>query len=193
MAIEDNAVGAPSKTVTLRDGSTLILRTAQESDAEGLLQFAHNFAVATMFSIPVKSHHVDLRAAVEQITRTDDPSRVTVLAEIAVGKQGAMIHAQSVVGIAHFWRAGRDAAHLIIAVGGPWQGLGVGKALLNELSARAVNDGIRRFYASFGQDNAPMLALLNKCGLEVRLLPGIESQWEILLNKSVRTDQGATL
>jgi hypothetical protein len=38
-----------------------------------------------------------------------------------------------------------------------------------------------------------MLALLNKCGLEVRLLPGAEDQWEILLNKNVRTHQGATL
>jgi GNAT superfamily N-acetyltransferase len=193
MAIEDNAVGAPLKTVTLRDGSGLILRLAQESDAERLLNLAKNSSASTMYSILFKSPHAGSRATVEHYTRTDDPLRCTILAEIVLGKEGALIQARPLVGIAHFWRMGRDAANLIIAVGGPWQGLGVGKALLTELTARAAADGVRRFHAVFGQDNAPMLALLNKCGLEVRLLPGAEDQWEILLNKNVRTHQGATL
>jgi GNAT superfamily N-acetyltransferase len=189
MAVEDNAVGAPSRTTVLKDGSALVLQVAQAGDTERALAFAQEFCGAATKAAIRQSLEIDP----SESATAASPSHCTVLAEIIYGKEGAAIQARPVVGIAHYRRVGRDSAKLTIEVGKPWRGLGVGKALLRELSGRAAADGVGRFHATFAQTNAPMLALLNKCGLEVRLLHGGAGNWEILLNKRFQSHQGATL
>jgi L-amino acid N-acyltransferase YncA len=156
----------------------------QENDAAELLNLTKRYSASTRYSISFKSLHTGTRTEVERPARADDPLRRTILAEIVVEAEGGQTLAKPLVGVAHYWRVGKDVANLTIAVGDRWRGLGVGRALITELSKLAQNDGVRRFYAFFGRDNAPTLGLLNQCGLEVRLLPGNEGAWEIFLDRS---------
>ena len=69
------------------------------------------------------------------------------------------------VGVARFIRLERpEVAEAAIIVVDPWQGSGLGKALLRMLAQAACEVGVNRFEANVLYDNAPMLALLDSLG-----------------------------
>ncbi len=70
------------------------------------------------------------------------------------------------VGIARYVRdhERRDSAEIAVAVLEPWQGRGVGKALLHRLADRARDEGIIQFTALMLSDNRPMRRLLADLG-----------------------------
>ena len=72
----------------------------------------------------------------------------------------------AIVGVARFVRLPADpaVAELAIAVVDDWQGRGLGTKLLNELAARAREEGVKRFSASVLQGNKPILNLLRDLG-----------------------------
>lgn len=69
------------------------------------------------------------------------------------------------VGVARYSRRERfDRAELAIAVVDEWQRRGVGRALLLELSGRALRAGVRRFELSALIDNPGAMALARQAG-----------------------------
>jgi GNAT superfamily N-acetyltransferase len=58
----------------------------------------------------------------------------------------------------------RDSAEIAVAVLEPWEGRGVGKALLHRLADRAQDEGITQFTARMLSDNRPMRGLLVDLG-----------------------------
>ena len=70
------------------------------------------------------------------------------------------------VGVARYVRdhERRDSAEIAVAVLEPWQGRGVGKALLHRLADRARDEGITQFTGLMLSDNRPMRRLLADLG-----------------------------
>ncbi|MBA3261406.1 MAG: GNAT family N-acetyltransferase [Thermoleophilaceae bacterium] len=70
------------------------------------------------------------------------------------------------LGVARFVRSVEDKerAEVAVAVADSWQGRGVATALLNRLTERAREEGIRRFSAEILADNRPMLELIDDLG-----------------------------
>ena len=70
------------------------------------------------------------------------------------------------VGVARYIRdrARRDSAEIAVAVREPWQGRGIGTALLRRLADRAWDEGITEFTALMLSDNGPMRRLLAELG-----------------------------
>jgi len=58
----------------------------------------------------------------------------------------------------------QDAAEFAIAVADDWQGMGLGRLLLQRLAAHARALGIEVLHGSVLVDNAPMLALMRRLG-----------------------------
>lgn len=73
-----------------------------------------------------------------------------------------------VVGVARYDREPTDpsTAEVAVLVEDAWQGAGVGRQLLTELTGLAARRGVRTFTATVQPDNRPVLGLLD------RVLPG---------------------
>jgi len=106
--------------------------------------------------------HAPLRrlpmATVHHLVEVDHELREALVAEVG----------GEVVGVARYDRSpdDRDAAEFAVVVEDAWQGLGLGRQLLVELTDLAARRGVRRLTATVQLDNDRMLRLIH------RLLPG---------------------
>lgn len=106
--------------------------------------------------------HAPLRflpmATVRHLVQVDHDLRDAVVAEVG----------GEVVGVARYDRSPDDpgAADFAVVVEDAWQGLGLGRQLLVELTGLAVRRGVRGLTATVQMDNDRMLRLIH------RLLPG---------------------
>ncbi len=80
---------------------------------------------------------------------------------LAVDEEGG-----EAVGVARFVRGAEEAelAEAAIIIVDDWQGIGLGRAVLQSLAERAREVGVERFEATVLRENAPMLALLDSIG-----------------------------
>ena|ERR1043166_7542618 len=166
------------KTVLLKTGETLNLRRSQPTDAAELKRLSNTFSPQTIYSIMFKSLHAFSPTAVERYTAADDPSRLTIVAQFEKDLNKIPALPSPIVGVAHYWLGENDNASMTIAVGDPWQGQGIGKALLEHLLQLARQAGIRWMRTFYGNDNRGMRTLLEHSGLEPREVPGHEGTWE---------------
>ena len=99
------------------------------------------------------------------------------------------------VGVARYVRdhERRDSAEIAVAVLEPWQGRGLGKALLHRLADRARDEGITQFTALMLSDNRPMRLLLADLG-PTRLLSSaagaVELAVELHPNSTATPEKG---
>jgi GNAT superfamily N-acetyltransferase len=86
------------------------------------------------------------------------------------------------VGVARYVRSSDDpeVAEVAVAVSDPWQGLGVGTALLQRLTERARAEGIERFSAEVLAENERMLELAASLG-DVSVSDAGEGAVELIL------------
>jgi GNAT superfamily N-acetyltransferase len=83
-------------------------------------------------------------------------------------------------------------AEIAVAVLEPWQGRGVGKALLDRLAERAWDEGINQFTGLMLSDNRPMRRLLAHLGM-TRVLSSDAGAVELAVElHPVRSSRGAT-
>jgi RimJ/RimL family protein N-acetyltransferase len=70
------------------------------------------------------------------------------------------------IGVARFVRSTEDPerAEVAVAVADSWHNRGVATALLDRLTQRARDEGVRRFTAEVLADNQPMLDLIDELG-----------------------------
>jgi RimJ/RimL family protein N-acetyltransferase len=163
------------RPVVLRDGSTVLIRPVDSSDAPLLADgFARLSARSRQlrFLTPKK----DLSPAeLRHFTDVDHHDHEAL---------GALNHADGRgVGIARYIRDAADpqAADIAVTVIDDWQGRGLGTELVAQLSGRARSEGIRRFTALVAADNPAMAGLLRNVRADlVRREPGA-LQYEITL------------
>ncbi|RPH61798.1 MAG: GNAT family N-acetyltransferase, partial [Burkholderiales bacterium] len=106
-------------------------------------------------------------ATLDYLTQVDYASHLALLAE-TFDEQGGEIQ---VAEARYVRRTDEDEAHIAdfaVAVADHWQGLGLGRHLLNALVASARNGGVRRLEGSVLADNEPMCALMRGLGWRLR-------------------------
>lgn len=153
-----------AESLQLRDGSTVLLRPVDRSDA-GLL--AEGFARLSAKSrrsrfLAAKS---ELSAAeLRYLTDVDHFDHEAIGALDASDGRG--------VGVARFIRDHADPhrAEVAVAVIDEWQRRGLGAALLAELSRCAYTRGIRQFTALVASDNIAVIRLLRRMDADVELV-----------------------
>jgi len=171
--------GASGQRVMLRDGSAVLIRQVQPSDAPLL---ADGFARLSAHSRQMRFlRRKDELSAAELRYFTDvDHHDHEALGALDPGGRG--------VGIARYVRDAQDphAAEIAITIVDDWQGRGLGTELLAQLTGRARSAGIRRFTALVSTGNVAMTALLDNAGgtlvgrgpgtveYEITLAPGQE-------------------
>ena len=147
--------------VILRDGSTLRLRPPARDDAEALVRF---FAELSDQSLYQRFHgHPIIDAHLVEPDLEPDWSKRGALLGSAAGDDG-----ERVVALASYARLReREAAEVAFAVADGYRGRGIGTRLLEQLAARAAEQGIKRFVAEVMAENEPMLRVFSEAGFSV--------------------------
>jgi len=153
--------GAP---VELRDGSRVRLRPGRGSeDRELLLRGFERLSLESRyrrFLMPTRELSPDM---VRYLTDLDHHDHEAIIATDEAHREG--------LGVARYVRdpARPDTAEVAVTVIDDWQGRGLGTLLLETLSARARQEGIRSFTALMLATNEPMMDLLRHLDADVRV------------------------
>ena len=172
------------KTVVLRDGSAVLVRPVQRTDAPLLADGFGRLSDASR-QMRFRTRKDALSAAELRYFADVDHHDHEAL--------GALDQADGRgVGIARYVRDAVDpqAAEIAVTIVDDWQGRGLGTELLAQLSDRGRQEGIRRFTALVTADNAAVAALLRNVGADpVRTGPGTVEYEIALTGEEARDDR----
>jgi nucleotide-binding universal stress UspA family protein/GNAT superfamily N-acetyltransferase len=147
------AIPRRARTIKLRDHSRVTLRPIAPQDKQ---------LVANAFECLSDSSRYRRFGNVQPLT----PETIAYLTEVDHIDHEAIIAIEpetgDALGVARYVRTHEDpaAAEVAVAVVDDWQGRGLGRALLTELTRRARREGIRRFVALVQSDNEEALKLM---------------------------------
>jgi RimJ/RimL family protein N-acetyltransferase len=166
---------AKGRPVVLRDGSKVLIRQVQRTDApllaDGFTRLSAHSRRMRFLGRKDSLSAADLR----YLTDVDHHDHEALGALDQADGRG--------VGIARYVRDPEDpqAAEIALTIVDDWQGRGLGTELLARLSDRGRQEGIRRFIAVVAYDNAAVAGLLRNVGANlVRREPGT-AEYEISL------------
>jgi RimJ/RimL family protein N-acetyltransferase len=152
---------ARGKRTVLRDGSEVLVRPVQRTDAPLL---ADGFA-----RLSARSRRMRFLTVKKELS----PAELRYFTEIDHHDHealGAVDRADGRgVGVARYVRSADDsqAAEIAVTVVDEWQGRGLGTVLMAQLSERARGAGIRRFIALVAADNVAMAGLARTVGADL--------------------------
>ena len=154
----------PAETVTLKDGSTCVIRSAGPEDAARMLQYVHIMLGETRFLLrtPEEFDYTEEAEANVLAGRMNDPRSLMLLAE----KDGQIIASADVrsYGIkSRTWHR----SNLGMSVRKDYWHLGVGSALMERLIAFAKNAEFEQIELEVVAANRRALNLYVKYGFEV--------------------------
>ena len=156
----DRRLDPEQQSVTLRDGSRVLLRRIAPSDSEALAQTYERLSTRSrerrFLSAPPQLSPEDLRYLTEVDGRRHD---ALVAFDVGTGE---------LVGEARYVRepGRRDTGEVAVVVADDRQGRGIATALLLELTNRARRQGLRRYTAIVSIDNEIVLDALSALGGE---------------------------
>jgi RimJ/RimL family protein N-acetyltransferase len=142
----------------LRDGEEILIRPIRPSDREEL--------AAGMERLSPESRYRRFFTPTSELSQ----SQLTYLSEVDHHDHEALVAVEPAtghgIGVARFVRSTDDPelAEVAVAVADSWHNRGVATALLDRLTQRAREEGVRRFSADVLADNRPMLELIEEVG-----------------------------
>jgi acetyltransferase len=155
-------------------GIPLLIRPICSADAPRLLAFFESLSPRSIylrFFAPMKRLSP---AMVEQLTRVD-PERHIALVALSPRDGG-----RQMLAVGRVIRLGNPKdAEFSIVVADPWQGLGIGAALLKRCIARAERLGVEKIWGLVLAENTQMLALGRKLGFSIGRAGGAEYELTI--------------
>jgi GNAT superfamily N-acetyltransferase len=149
------ALGAP---FALPDGSRVRIRPWRPSDRQLLVSGFYRLSPTSSYRRFLSASPVLTTKMEHDLTDIDHGDHEAIVALDERGSQG--------VGIARYVRSDerRNVAEVALAVIDDWQGRGLGTLLLDVISARARQQGIKTFSALMLAENREMRALLDRLG-----------------------------
>ena len=152
---ELTTLGAPAE---LRDGSRVRIRQIRASDEAQLLSGFKQLSSESRYRRFLAPAPELTQSVVHYLVDVDHQDHEAMVALDTQGKQG--------LGIARYVRDVErpDTAELAVTVIDAWQGRGLGTLLLDVISARARQEGIRTFTALMLAENREMFELLEALG-----------------------------
>jgi len=149
---------APGVPVVLRDGSRVRIRQWSPSDRELLVNGFYRLSPTSSYRRFLSASPVLTSQMVHVLTDIDHRNHEAMLAVDEHGREG--------IGIAHYVRsrARPEVAELALTVIDDWQGRGLGTLLLEVISTRARQEGIKTFTALMLAENRRMRDLLDHLG-----------------------------
>lgn len=160
-------VAARSSQVTLRDGSTAILRPAVPEDRALLVEAFDRLSPESRyrrFFAPVRTMSEPLLEYLTSIDYVDHFAWAALAGRGPDGSDGFMG-----VGVSRYIRLDDPtAAEVAVTVVDDWQGRGLGRVLLDALVLEALENGITRFEGDVLFENEPMQELLRRTGAVFR-------------------------
>ena len=122
-------------------------------------------------------------AAIREI----DEARLAWLTELDHHDREALVAVELVsgagAGVARYVRIGDEVAEPAVVVADRWQRLGLGSALLERLTARALEEGITRFRGLVLAENRDAISLFLHLGSPIPQTHGRELEIEIVLSE----------
>jgi nucleotide-binding universal stress UspA family protein/RimJ/RimL family protein N-acetyltransferase len=173
------------KTITLRDGTRVMLRPIAPEDKPLLAalfdrlseesRYRRFFTTKTELSTAELDYFVDI----------DHQDHEAIIALDRSSGEG--------LGVARYIRSNEDAqaAEVAVTVADDWQGRGLGRGLLDRVTYRARREGVRRFSALVQSDNPASLGLLAGVGATQRRLDG--GLTELVIELPPKRGMGAQL
>jgi GNAT superfamily N-acetyltransferase len=139
-------------------GTELEIRPIEPGDKAALAAAVDQSSGEAVYRRFLNPHGRLTAAELRYLTEVDHRDHEALLAVVPNSGQS--------VGVARYVRdrERRDRAEIALAVREPWQGRGVGKALLHRLAGRARDEGITQFTALMLSGNRPMRRLLADLG-----------------------------
>ena len=151
--------------VLLRDGTTVLVRTASPTDAPQLLEFWRGLSPEAREARFFGAVGEDFLQRESERGVLSQPGRSYGLVATA-GPLG------SVVGHAGYHALGQERAEIAFAVADAWQGRGLGTILVGQIAAAAARHGVRLLRAVTRPSNHQMIRVFRDSGFVVRLRPG---------------------
>jgi RimJ/RimL family protein N-acetyltransferase len=142
----------------LRDGQEILIRSIRPDDreelAEGMRRLSPESRYRRFFTPTSELSASELR----YLTDVDHHDHEALVALEPDSGHG--------IGVARFVRSADDPelAEVAVAVADSWHNRGVATALLDRLTQRAREEGVRRFSAEILAENRPMLELIGELG-----------------------------
>ncbi|MCD4716819.1 MAG: GNAT family N-acetyltransferase, partial [Desulfobacterales bacterium] len=175
-------------TATTKEGLNLLIRPIKPEDApllEGLFNTLSEQSVYYRFFTPMKTLSRETIAYFTQI----DYDRDIALVAIHKDKQG-----ENILGVARLMtKPGGTDPEFAVTVGDPWQGKGVGAALMESLLNIAKERGVESIWGSVLGVNTHMLTLARKLDFHVSRVPRT-NEYELKINlSSADLESGKTI
>jgi ribosomal protein S18 acetylase RimI-like enzyme len=143
---------------TLRSGDEVLIRPIRPDDERGLLQAVQRLNPDSRYRRFFSPTPSLTAAQLRYLTEVDHHMHEALLAIEPQTRDG--------LGVARFVRSPDDAtmAEVAVAVADDWHRRGLATALLQDLAARAREEGVKRFSASVLADNPPAVKLFRHMG-----------------------------
>lgn len=151
--------------IRLDDGREVVVRPVLDTDATAEQAFIRGLSADSRrmrFHLPIRELPPSL---LRQLTDVDHVEHVAIVAEVPSPDDDSTIVAD-----ARYVRDGGET-HLAITVDDAWQGVGLGRALLQRLLRYAARHGVSRLVADVLAGNRAMTRLATSLGARLRPSP----------------------
>ena len=152
------------RSLSLKDGRTVMLRPALSSDAQGIRDLFHHLSEADVYTRFFRHVRALSNAEVQRLCNVNYENEVAFVATVG-SREESLIVGQS----CYFLNPTTNLADTAFMVHPEWQGSGVGTALQNCMVQHAKKRGLRGFVADVLPGNSRMLRLAQKGPASVQI------------------------
>ena len=152
------------RSLSLKDGRTVMLRPALSSDAQGIRDLFHHLSEADVYTRFFRHVRALSNAEVQRLCNVNYENEVAFVATVG-SREESLIVGQS----CYFLNPTTNLADTAFMVHPEWQGSGVGTALQNCMAQHAKKRGLRGFVADVLPGNSRMLRLAQKGPASVQI------------------------